>query len=176
MRLNFKRLGLLCGKAARACARVASLTSARADLLALLLRGEHVQVELAAILCVSAPVVSRMLRALEQLRLVVRRRDPRDRRYKICSLTAEGRERAHACLDEVGGDSADGSWSAQCVGEARWIQDWRTPLQRMGLDVSSVLDQDLVSLLHFVRMQWWNRNVTYDGTFGGRCHHPDPLR
>jgi len=175
MRLNFKRLGLLSGRAARACARLGELTSARADLLALLLRGEHVQVELAAILCVTAPVVSRMLQALEARGLVTRRRHPIDRRYKICSLTAEGLARARACLDEVGGDAADGSWSAQCLGEHAWTRDWRKPLLRHGLQLSSIVEQGVVDLSLFLRMQHWNRALDYDGAFGGRCDHPPPL-
>jgi len=175
MRLNFKRLGLLSGRAARACARVGGLTSARADLLAILLSGEHVQVQLAAILCVTAPVVSKMLQALQDLGLVTRRRHPDDRRYKICTITAAGRAQARACLDEIGGEPADGSWSAQCLGEVAWFHDWRKPLARIGLELRSVVDQPTVSPLLFAGMQQWNRAVTYDGAFGGRAEHPRPL-
>jgi len=175
MRLNFKRLGLLCGKAARACARVAGLTSARADLLALLLRGEHPQVALAAILCVSPPVISKMVRALVAQGLVRRRIPDDDRRYRLCSLTAEGLARAHRCLDEIGGDTADGTWSAQCIGEATWTHDWKKPLSRLGLEVRIIVEQDAVPWPSFDAMQAWNRQHTYDGAFDGSSDHPRPL-
>lgn len=175
MRLNFKRLGLLCGKAARACARVAGLTSARADLLAILLRGEHPQVSLAAILCVSAPVITKMVRALVERALVRRRIPDDDRRYRLCSLTAEGRALAHQCLDEIGGDAADGTWSAQCIGEVTWTYDWKKPLTRLGLEVRSFIEQDEVPWPCFDAMQRWNRTNTYDGAFDGSSDHPRPL-
>jgi len=175
MRLNFKRLGLLCGKAARACARVGGLTSARVDLLSLLMQRQRVQVDLAALLCVSPPVVSKMLAALERLGLVERFRHPYDRRYKVCVLTDAGRQQVHVCLDEIGGDPADGTWSAQCVGEHRWTYDWWKPLVRIGLELRSVVEQPALPFHWFARIQDWNRAVSYDGTFGGRCEHPDPL-
>lgn len=167
MRLNFKRLGLLCGKAARACARMGGLTSARADLMAILLRCEHAQVELATILCVSPPVVSKMLKALEALGFVHRRRLENDRRYKICSLTSAGRERALACLDDLGGPPPDGAWSAQCLGEQVWTRDWQEPFDELGIGthVRELVTHGEVEWLLFFRMRHWNLGNDYADFF-----------
>jgi DNA-binding MarR family transcriptional regulator len=73
------------------------LTSARGDMLSALLRRKQdfrwvPQRYLGEVLHVSAPVVSRMLRSLEELGWVVRERCPVDRRQKWVALTDKGRE------------------------------------------------------------------------------------
>jgi DNA-binding MarR family transcriptional regulator len=79
------------------------LTAARFDMLYVLLTGSGtefflngttLQKEVRRALGVSAPVVSRMLRALEQLGWVTRRRPESDRRQREVSLT----ERGLACI------------------------------------------------------------------------------
>jgi DNA-binding MarR family transcriptional regulator len=72
------------------------LTAARFDLLYAVreygMMGAH-QSAIRKDLGVSAPVVSRMLKSLEKLGLVVRERCPRDTRRWIVSLTRTGRKR-----------------------------------------------------------------------------------
>lgn len=164
MRLNHKRLGLLCGKAARACARVLELTSARLDLLTILLAGERIQVELAAVLCVTEPVVSRMIRSLEELGWIWRRRDLSDRRCKIVALTREGMARLAPYLDADYHRDPSGQTSAQCEGESVWLRDWAAPLARAGVSLDTFDDHDAADLL-FRPMQRWNRAITYDSVF-----------
>jgi DNA-binding MarR family transcriptional regulator len=73
------------------------LTAARFDLLYALYAGSGemgvMQSRLRRILGVSAPVVSRMLKSLEALGLVVRERAPNDTRQRRVDLTAQGRAR-----------------------------------------------------------------------------------
>jgi DNA-binding MarR family transcriptional regulator len=72
------------------------LTAARFDLLYILWTSPKLprrQRMLTRKLGVTPPVVSRMLRSLRELRLVVRARDPQDRRGWLISLTDEGLER-----------------------------------------------------------------------------------
>lgn len=135
MRLNFKKLGLLSGKAARECARLIGLTSARLDLMVLLWRYDRSQVELATILCVSPSVISRMVDALEDLGLAVRVTPDEDRRRRIVRPTAEGIRRLRA-LDVPGLHSA-GIRGAQCIGERTWLRYWRPHLPRLGLRFGS---------------------------------------
>lgn len=125
MRLNYKRLGLLAGKAARECARMIGLTSARLDLMVLVWRFDRTQVELATILCVSPSVISRMVDALEELGLVVRT-VPLDRRKRVIRPTAQGLMKLRA-LDVPGIDEG-GLKGAQCVGERVWTRYWRPHL------------------------------------------------
>jgi DNA-binding MarR family transcriptional regulator len=73
------------------------LTAARFDLLYLLAevpsQVPRRQRTLVKALGVSPPVVSRMLKSLRELNLVVRRRDSADRRSWLVHLTSEGRRR-----------------------------------------------------------------------------------
>lgn len=133
MRLNLKRLGLLAGKCARVFAERADLTPQRIDLM-LLLRGFRLsQKEIAWRLCVSHPVVSRMLSALEELELVRRVTDPEDRRRRIPLLTARGYARLALCFPEPT------TRGAQATGEATWLASWRPLLAELGLRVDNVL-------------------------------------
>lgn len=177
MRLNFKRLGLLSGKAARACARVLGLTSARLDLLTILLAGERIQVQLAAVLCVAEPVVSRMVRELERLRWIERRVHPDDRRCKIVSLSAAGRERLAPYLDADYHRDPSGQISAQCEGESVWTSDWQKPFGRIGLSLDEYFLPHAADPL-FRAMQRWNKAHRYDSVFDWWSRHPphpDPL-
>ena len=54
---------------------------------------------LRSILGVSAPTVSRMLRSLEDLGLVVRTPHPRNRRHRWISVTSDGSDRLRAAMD-----------------------------------------------------------------------------
>lgn len=177
MRLNLKRLTLLCGKAARACARVSNLTPARADLLALLLNGEYAQVQLATLLCVSEAVVSRMLRPLMALGFVRRRIPEEDRRLRIVSLTPLGKRELVPCLDDHIEREPDGTRGAQCIGENAWLCDWDKPLERLGLQFDPLLRLGRVDPLLFAKMRHWNRVNTYDAFFDDRhlAVHPYPL-
>lgn len=176
MRFTFKRLGLLCGKAARACARVVGLTSARLDFLTILLAGERIQVQIAAILCVAEPVVSRMVRALERLGWVERRLDPRDRRCKIVSLSEAGRQRLAPHLDADYHLDPSGQRSAQCDGEVTWIGDWERPMQRVGLSLDEFFLPHVADGL-FREMQLWNKRNSYNAVFDWWSRytaHPPP--
>ena len=177
MRLNLKRLALLCGKAARACARVVGLTPARVDLLAILLHGEYAQVDLATRLCVTEAVISRMVRPLVALGLIRRRVPPEDRRLRLVSLTASGRAALQVCLDDHVTSRIDSTRGAQCLGEAQWLSDWRKPLARGGFQVDSVLELEALRFGVFSTMRQWNRAHTYDLAFDASLDglHPPPL-
>ena len=133
MRLNLKRLGLLAGKAARVFAQRAGLTPQRLDLMHLASTCALTQSQLAERLCVSRPVVSRMLKALEQQELVSREPDPKDRRTKVTRLTTAGLERLRRCIEH------HRDRGAQATGEAIWLDAWRHKIGRLGLRVDSIL-------------------------------------
>lgn len=167
MRLNLKRLGLLAGKSARVFASRAALTPQRVDLM-LLLRGFRLtQKELAWRLCVSRPVVSRMLTALEELALVARTIDPSDRRRRIPRLTRSGAARLALCFPEptMGG--------AQAVGEARWLEYWRVPLAHLGLRVDSILRARVP--VCFEVFAAWNSRYGHDLELRNEYERPDEL-
>jgi len=166
MRLNLKRLGLLCGRAARASARLAQLTSARADLLISIVKGERIQAEIAAILCVTPPVVSRMLRALEDQGLVQRRRAPHDARCKLVSLTAEGERRLAQSIAHPMDPELDDAVSTQCDGETQWMRYWAPALEPLGVEVRSVLRHAPLPLSVFRSIQRWNRTHLFDDFYG----------
>jgi len=151
MRLNFKRLGLLCAKASRAFARAVDLTPARVDLMTVLFHGPRGQIETAAILCVSPPVVSRMVKALVELGLVVRCIPPWDRRRRMLALTDEGRARIEALFDEAC-DEPETLMGMQTNGEAAWMRCWREPLAALNLDTGVFHD----FAAPFRAMQAWN--------------------
>ena len=171
MRFTFKRLGLLCGKAARACARVVGLTSARLDFLTILLDHERIQVQIASILCVTEPVVSVMVRELERLGWVSRRRAPYDRRCKIVSLTDKGRAWLAPHLDAELRLDPTGQRSAQCEGEAAWTRDWDRPMKRIGLCLDEFFEPHVADSL-FRAMQRWNKTHTYAEVFDWWSEHP----
>ena len=98
MKLNLRRLGLLSGRAARVFAARAKLTPQRVDLMLLLRSYRLNHTELAERLCVSRPVVSRMLHALVTLGLVCSHTDERDSRARIPRLTQSGFERLARCF------------------------------------------------------------------------------
>lgn len=151
MRLNFKRLGLLCAKASRAFARAVDLTPARVDLMAVLFDAPRGQIEIAAILCVSPPVVSRMLKALVELGLVVKRIPTWDRRRRFLSLTTAGRQRIEQLFDEACA-TPETLAGIQADGEAIWMRCWREPLAALQLDTSVFHDFEPP----FRAMQTWN--------------------
>ncbi len=162
MRLNFKKLGLLGGKAARACAELAGLTSARVDLMVLTVHYDYSQRELAAALCVHPSVVSRMVKALEELGLVWRHVPDRDRRQRFIRLTVAGEERLRRCFGAAPRLSADCTRSAQCVGEAVWLSDWQRPLGRRRARVGSTFRS---ANAPFDAFQWRNWQNPYADLF-----------
>lgn len=134
MRLNFKRMGLLGAHAARALARTVQLTSARCDLMTVLLTRARRQREIAALLCVSEGVISRMVAALEQQGLVQRSTPTHDKRVRIVALTDAGRARlAPIANDEEDMLWSDGRESAQGWGELAWLVHWEDVLDQLGL-------------------------------------------
>ena len=174
MRLNFKRAGLLCARAARGCAKNLGLTVARLDVVAILLRNEMAQVEIAAILCVTEPVVSLLVRVLEEQGWVQRRPKPGDKRVKLCSLTDEGRARIEPRLNDLIWVDPDGQFGAQCVGEAHWMGcDWEYEMNRIGIDFGTFLSIESTTLMMFRALQTWNKRNDYKHYYTEGGH---PLR
>lgn len=147
MRLNLKRLGLLAGTCARAFAARARLTPQRVDLMLVVRSGPHTQQQIAHRLCVTRPVISRMLAALRELGLIRDARDPEDRRRRIPELTPEGRERLALCFP------TPTTRGAQSTGEAEWLSAWRRNLAMLGVRVDSILRGRMP---FFAGMAAWN--------------------
>lgn len=139
MRLNFRRMALLSGKAARALGALAKLTPARIDLMLAVMRYERSQTELATILCVSPSVVCRMVRALLDQGLISRRIPYEDRRLRMVSLTEHGLARLAPCFGASPLLPDDGSRGAHSAGEAMWMLDWRRPLARLGVRIGTLV-------------------------------------
>ena len=125
------------------------LTPQRLDLMHLAGTCDLSQRELAERLCVSRPVVSRMLAALERLRLVYRVEDPADRRTKFTRLTREGAAAVAQCCP------TGSSRGAQATGEAIWLHAWRARIARLGLRVDSILRARVPQ--SFAALAAWNR-------------------
>ncbi len=79
------------------------VTPAQYDVLRILWAHEHglARFVLVRLLGVSGPVVSRMLRALENQGLIVREKDTRDRRLVIVSLSEAGRDSMLENLEDI---------------------------------------------------------------------------
>lgn len=133
MRLNLKRLGLLAGKGARMFAERAKLTPQRVDLLLMLRRERLKQSDLAAFLCVTRSVVTKMVVALEGLGLVVRTIGERDRRERYAQLTEQGRRRLALCFP------TPTKYGAQDQGEIQWLRHYRTYIATLGIRVDGIL-------------------------------------
>ncbi len=133
MRLNLKRLALLAGTCARAVAARVQLTPQRVDLMLVVREGDQTQVQLAQRLCVTPPVVSRMLKALRELGLVDSVVDPCDSRRRIPRLTEAGLERLARSFPKPT------RRGAQTRGEAEWLRGWRAHLAKLGIRVDSIL-------------------------------------
>src|SRR6185369_10206810 len=99
MRFTFKRLVLLAGKAARAFAKIAKSTPQRIDLLLAVRFQSLPQKYVASELGVTAPVVSRMVDALEKLGLVKRVVPLGDRRIRLVCLTPKGQSALNCLYD-----------------------------------------------------------------------------
>ena len=155
MRLNLKRLGLLAGRPARVFAERAGLTPQRIDLMLLLRGWELPQWEIAQRLCVSRPVVSRMVDALVELELVIRTRTE-DGRVRIPRLTAKGRARLALCFPNPT------FHGAQDEGEIRWLRVWRHAIAGLGVRVDSILRSRQPDFFHLF-VAWASRyDLTYD--------------
>jgi len=128
---SLKRFVLMASRNARAFAAIADLTPARADVLIALLSGELAQCELVDVFGITAPVVSRMVRALEGLGLVARRVSPRDRRVRLVSITDQGRNSLDAFWD--GWMAGEGQDSVQASSEGQLLWDWCDELADNGV-------------------------------------------
>ncbi len=90
------------------------------------------------------------------------------------SLTDEGRTRITPCVDDYMGDELLDTWSAQCMGERVWTDDWRNHLARMGLRTETFRDLGKVGHAFFWAAQKWNRTWTYDRWFDLADRLPEP--
>jgi DNA-binding MarR family transcriptional regulator len=140
MRLNLRKLGLLAGKAARMFSAQVQLTPQRIDLMLQLRVWRLNQKELAERLCVTPPVVSRMLDALVELGLVRRTTASTDMRARYPELTGEGRARLARCFPIAT------RHGAQDQGEITWLREWRTAIATLGIRVDSILRSRLPDL------------------------------
>jgi DNA-binding MarR family transcriptional regulator len=165
MGLNLRRVALLAGKTARGLARLAGLTPARADLLIELGRKARTQVDLAAQLCVSPPVVSRMLVALEKLGLVERTRRSGDRRYKLVSIT----DKAAELLERLRRIFLERNEEVQTRAESMWCEEWARALG--SIEFEYILPQ--VSVTRLLRgMQHRNEQTDYFAYFAAGRRPP----
>lgn len=125
---TFKRFVLLAGRAARHVAELVELTPQRIDVLLHLREAPMRQHDLALDMCVCPQVMSRMLRAMEKLLLVIRLRDPSDRRHVIVWWT----DVAKVVLHELGEglhqafDETDPLTNLQSLSE-EWIASTWSP-------------------------------------------------
>ncbi len=150
MQLNLKRLALLAGPCARAFAARAGLTPQRIDLMLLVRRYAMSQVEIADRLCVTPPVISRMVAALRELGLVITVPDRRDARMRVPRLTEQGQARLALCFP------TRTTRGAQTTGEAQWLAVWRPHLAANGIRVDSVLRG--YGALDFAVYRHWRRS------------------
>ena len=166
MRFTFKRFVLLAGVSARALASVADLTPQRVDLLLAIRLGPLVQKEIASELGVTQPVVSRMIYALEKLGMVERRNLPRDRRFKIVSLTAKGN---HAIERLYDGFLPEGDMcTIESCAEDALLQDYWFDLTRAEVSAEPLSQEDQRPLL--TKLQPHIRRTIYPPD--ARYHRP----
>ena len=131
--MTFKRLALLGGHPARGYARIVKLTPARLDFVLALADQDRCQRQLAEVLCVSEAVISRMVRVLFELKLVQRHIPLADKRFRIVSLTPEGRQVLETLADhEQPFENLD--VDSQALSESGWLENWHEPLQSIGLE------------------------------------------
>ena len=114
-------------------AKRAGLTPQRVDMLLMLRRTSMRQKDLADILCVTRPVVSRMVAALEDLGYVTRTQGTRDRRERFTAITDEGRTQLALCFPKPT------TIGAQDHGEIQWLRWWREHIAKLGIRVDSIL-------------------------------------
>ena len=133
MRLNFKRLGLLGSRYARAVAKLVALTPARLDFVTLLMSGHLCQRDIAAKLCVSESVVSKMVRGLMRIGMVTREVPAADKRFRVVSLTEYGRAQYATLTHCEWFMDPDVRHDAQSLGEEMWSESWRQTLEELKL-------------------------------------------
>lgn len=139
VRFSLKRIVLMASRNARAFAAVAELTPARADMLIALLHAELgvAQRDLVHTFGITAPVVSRMVRALETLGFVSRRVCPRDRRVRLVSITDKGRKALDVLFDGWMADT--GEALVQANAEQDLLDEWNDPLADKGIHLTMPL-------------------------------------
>lgn len=146
LRLTFKRAMLLAGPWARGLAAAVGLTPARADLMILLWDSPQLQRDIIRELCVSAPVVSRMLKALKTLGFVSSRRQAGAGCLKVVELTSEGRTKLAPLFDDV--LALDGErGTVQDSAELLVLDFVHVPLTQAGSHTHLPFDGDLRDLL-----------------------------
>lgn len=145
----------------------ANLTPARADLMFLLKGGPLVQRQIAELLTVSRPVISRMVTSLEKLQFVERVAVAHDRRYRLIRLTPKGFKELEKVLD--GFVCEDPSASVQYTAEGLVMQDWEIALRRAGVKADVLSEEDQFPLLK--RMYRFTRSLNYHHEWleGGRA-------
>ncbi len=142
LQLTFKRTTLLVNHWARQLARVADLTPARADLMILLRDHPMMQAGIIREMCVSAPVVSRMLKALEGLGLVQRRPHPFDRRYRIVELTPLGQQALAPLFEDLLPDDEE-LGTVQDAAESIALEFLGEPLTQLAIQTHIPCDRNL---------------------------------
>ena len=145
MRFTFKRFVLLAGVSARALASVAELTPQRVDLLLAIRLGPLVQKEIASELGVTQPVVSRMIYALEKLGLIERHNMPRDRRFKVVSITEKGHKALGRLYDGFLPD--EDKCTVQSCAEDDLLHDYWLDLTRAEVRAEPLSQEDQRPLL-----------------------------
>lgn len=160
--VTFKKLYLLAARRARAFAAIADLTHQRADMLLALMHRALSQRELVETLCVSAPVVSRMVTALEKLGLVERRRSDSDKRVKLVDITKDGMARLNVYFDGLMPDT--GEETVLSGSESTMLMMHGDELRRQGIVLELPLGDQGSFLRPFQQCIW--REDPWDYGFG----------
>lgn len=129
----------------RGVARLVALTPSRLDFVTVLMHGALCQRDIAARLCVTEAVISRMVRGLMKLGFVTRVIPEADKRFRIVSLTDFGRFEYARLTECEWLMDPDARFDAQSLGEAHWHGDWQVALDRMGFGFLGAIfqfDQD----------------------------------
>ena len=155
---TFKRMVLLAGRCARAFADVIGLTPARCDLMLAIEDNEMTQNELAATLSVTPPVVSRMVKALVTLGLVVKRKNDRDRRFNFIALTKRGKYALLGLYDDIIPDDIH----VQFAGEDRSLGYWEQDLAAAGVTTQPPARGDMRELLLSIYRRVQKTDYTFE--------------
>ena len=142
---TFKRLALLAGRGARAMASLVCLTPQRCDLLLRLYREPQIQRALAFELGVVRSVVSKMVTALEELGLVVRRGLEGDRRLRLVTLTNRAFHLIHVLLDNY--VCEESGHTVQLEYEDDVLERFQTSLRNENVGVADISRRDHRDLL-----------------------------
>jgi len=122
---------------------------------------------LAAVLSVTPPVVSRMVKALVELDLVQIRKDPNDRRFNHVALTDRGTYALEGLYDDIIADDCH----VQMAGEACALGEWERDLAVVGIRPQPLTWRDArdVALDIYARV----RRTDYTKEWFGSPYGPD---